>query len=94
MQGSHHSRKIAHKQVNYPDTIEKLSKLQKNVPVYTTQTITEDKNKKYDTLKIKEFHETLNATIKVLLSQFIFKLQFHCRMNVNEITESDYITEK
>ena len=35
MQGVHHSRKIAHQQVNYADTVSKLGKFQQEVPVYT-----------------------------------------------------------
>lgn len=34
LQASHHSRKIAHQQVNYSDTVTKLSKMQKETPVY------------------------------------------------------------
>lgn len=38
LQGVHHSRKIAHRQVNYSDTVAKLGKFQQEVPVYLQKT--------------------------------------------------------
>lgn len=40
LQGVHHSRKIAHQQVNYSDTVAKLGKFQQDVPVYLQKTDT------------------------------------------------------
>jgi len=34
LQGIHHSRKISHQQVNYSDTVTKLGKFQRDIPVY------------------------------------------------------------
>eukprot|EP00598_Pedospumella_elongata_P005077 CAMPEP_0184969370 /NCGR_PEP_ID=MMETSP1098-20130426/2132_1 /TAXON_ID=89044 /ORGANISM="Spumella elongata, Strain CCAP 955/1" /LENGTH=179 /DNA_ID=CAMNT_0027491123 /DNA_START=81 /DNA_END=620 /DNA_ORIENTATION=+ len=38
LRGVHHSRKIAHQQVNYADTVSKLGKFQQEVPVYLQKT--------------------------------------------------------
>jgi hypothetical protein len=38
LQGIHHTRKISHMQVNYSSTVDKLSKLQQNIPTYVTST--------------------------------------------------------
>ena len=38
LRGVHHSRKIAHQQVNYSDTVTKLGKFQQDVPVYLPKT--------------------------------------------------------
>ena len=40
LRGVHHSRKIAHRQVNYSDTVAKLGKFQQEVPVYLQKTDT------------------------------------------------------
>ena len=64
LQGSHYSRKLAHKQINYPDTIVKLSKLQEKIPVYITQPLQKDAGV-FEPIKLKEFQESLNAQIKV-----------------------------
>lgn len=37
LRGVHHSRKIAHQQVNYSQTVAKLGKFQQEVPVYLKQ---------------------------------------------------------
>lgn len=38
LRGVHHSRKIAHQQVNYADTVSRLGKFQHEVPVYLQKT--------------------------------------------------------
>jgi hypothetical protein len=38
LQGIHHSRKIAHQQVNYSDTVARLGKYQSEVPLYLQKT--------------------------------------------------------
>jgi hypothetical protein len=62
VQGVHHSRKLPHQQVNYGETVAKLSKMQQSVPVYLARTDMEQPNHK--TLKYKEYHEQMNDTIR------------------------------
>jgi len=73
LQGVHHSRKIAHQQVNYADTVSKLSKIQATVPVVLTKTdpahITETNTKPMSktteimTNNIKQYEETMSNRI-------------------------------
>ena len=62
VQGVHHSRKLPHQQVNYSETVHKLSKLQESVPVYLKREDAESTDKKV--LKYKEYHEQMNDTIR------------------------------
>lgn len=73
LQGVHHSRKIAHQQVSYSDTVSKLSKIQSTVPVVLTNTspahITESSTKPLSktteimTNTIKQYEETMSKRI-------------------------------
>ena len=62
VQGVHHSRKLPHQQVNYSETVHKLSKLQESVPVYLKREDTEIPDKKV--VKYQEYHEQMNESIR------------------------------
>ena len=62
VEGVHHSRKLPHQQVNYSETVHKLSKLQESVPVYLKREDAEPTDKKV--LKYKEYHEQMNETVR------------------------------
>mmetsp|Transcript_23045 Transcript_23045/g.38590 ORF Transcript_23045/g.38590 Transcript_23045/m.38590 type:complete len:192 (+) Transcript_23045:133-708(+) len=69
LRGVHHSRKIGHQQVNYSDTVSKLGKFQREVPVYTTkvaETQTQGANGFSNTgteYKLTEFNEKMSQYI-------------------------------
>ena len=74
LQGVHHSRKISHQQVNYSDTVSKLSKIQATVPVvltnttpahasYATTTTPLSKTTEIMTKSIKEYEQTMSKRI-------------------------------
>jgi hypothetical protein len=63
----HHSRKIAHQQVNYSDTVTKLGKFQKEVPVYNQKveslSATQSFGETATGYKLKEFNEKMSQFI-------------------------------
>jgi hypothetical protein len=69
LRGIHHSRKIAHQQVNYSDTVSKLGKFQQEVPVYIEKRDEVDHNSSSGFgstaagYKAKEFNEKMSQYI-------------------------------
>lgn len=76
MNGVHHARKISHLQVNYPDTITKLSSIQSEktlslnssssalLSTYTTKPATDkDKVQQFKQTKLKEYQDAMTDHI-------------------------------
>ena len=69
LRGVHHARKLGHMQVNYSDTVGKLSKIQATVPVLLQEPKQPDpphsisKNHETVIVKRKEFEESMNRNI-------------------------------
>ncbi len=64
LQGNHHSRKIAHQQVNYSDTVTKLSKMQTQTPVYLQNTDNRHQESTHNP-KMSEYQQKMSDNIKV-----------------------------
>ena len=65
--GVHHSRKISHQQVNYGETVKKLSKMQEKVPTYRTQEMNTnplETTKPAPNEKYQEYQARINSTVK------------------------------
>lgn len=71
LQGIHHARKIGHMQVNYSDTVNKLSKFQQNVPVemntqgVSTQMRTSRPLSDQSNMKLSEYNKQMSTYIAV-----------------------------
>lgn len=72
LKGIHHSRKISHLQVNYPETVEKLSKLQDmraQTAHYSTKSIlprsaSQEIVYQRKQFRLKDFEQTMNSHVK------------------------------
>lgn len=72
LKGIHHSRKISHLQVNYPETVEKLSKLQDmraQTAHYSTKSIlprsaSQEIVYQRKQFRLKDFEQTMNGHVK------------------------------
>lgn len=71
LKGVHHSRKISHMQVNYSDTVTKLSKMQETVPVYLQKDAKPQERNFFPHMSdqrkmtISEYQKTMGEVIKV-----------------------------
>ena len=75
LNGVHHARKLSHLQVNYPDTIEKLSQLQaertlslssSQASLFPSQSVTslidpKEKVKEFKQTKLREYQEAMKS---------------------------------
>jgi hypothetical protein len=64
LEGVHHSRKISHQQVNYADTVQKLSRMQSSVPTYTQNITSKPQENAVVSMKYKEFNDNMNGTTR------------------------------
>jgi hypothetical protein len=64
LEGNHHSRKIAHQQVNYSDTVAKLSKMQTQTPVYLQNTDNRHQESN-QTTKMSDYQQKMSDNIRV-----------------------------
>lgn len=73
MRNIHHSRKISHIQVNYPDTVQKLSKLQEmrdeallhgSVRREMPRSSSQDIGKQQKEYRLRDFEENMKSYIK------------------------------
>ena len=67
--GIHHARKLGHMQVNYGDTVDKMSKAQMEVPLTLTQppgpkAKVESKNTAADQMKYSQLIDTMNENVR------------------------------
>lgn len=64
LEGVHHSRKISHQQVNYADTVQKLSRMQSSVPTYTQNIVNKPQENIVHSMKYKEFNDKMNGNTR------------------------------
>lgn len=66
LQGIHHSRKISHQQVNYSETVTKLSKMQQNVPVQApvVESRSHEATQAPPSLRLQEYQARMSENIR------------------------------